>query len=158
MHTSSCLAKLLFPAISLFPQCDGSVGAPSSFEFPRLCIRYATSMPPPTTTRFYGPAYTNAAKHLTSLSTSTWGSWLPGHSEISATDTADPYGQAAWSSMWLEADLHNYVRDSLGTCMSAYSHLADNDRLIFHNCQPYSGPKQRVSVASVRLFCPGGLL
>lgn len=83
----------------------------ASLELPRLRLRYATSMPSPTTTRTYAPAYTDAAKHLTSLSTSTWGSWLPGITRISATDTADPYGQAAWSSMWLQADLHNYVCD-----------------------------------------------
>ncbi|KAJ6091194.1 hypothetical protein N7467_003163 [Penicillium canescens] len=73
-------------------------------------VRYATSVPSPTTTRTYAPAYTDIAKHLTTTwSTSTWGSWLPGQTVISATDTDDPYGQAAWSSMWLQADLHNYT-------------------------------------------------
>lgn len=73
-------------------------------------MRYATSVPSPTTTRTYGPRYTDAVKHFTtSWSTSTWGSWVPGQTVISATDTKDPYGQAAWSSMWLQADLHNYV-------------------------------------------------
>ncbi|KAJ5129969.1 Glycoside hydrolase family 1 [Penicillium bovifimosum] len=71
-------------------------------------------MPSPTKTQKFGPVYTDAVKHLTtSLSTSTWGSWLPGQTEISATDTDDPYGQAAWSSMWLQADLHNYTTTGL---------------------------------------------
>ncbi|KAJ5771421.1 uncharacterized protein N7511_003472, partial [Penicillium nucicola] len=73
-------------------------------------IRYATSVPSPTTTKTYAPAYTDVAKHLTTTwLTSTWGSWVPGQTIISATDTDDPYGQAAWSSMWLEADLQNYT-------------------------------------------------
>lgn len=72
-------------------------------------LRYATSMPSPTTTKTYAPAYTDAVKHFTSLSTTTWGNWLPGQTVISATDTDDPFGQAAWSSMWQAADLQNYV-------------------------------------------------
>ncbi|KAJ5301270.1 hypothetical protein PENANT_c023G02248 [Penicillium antarcticum] len=73
-------------------------------------VRYATSVPSPTTTKTYAPAYTDVAKHLTTTwSTSTWGSWVPGQTVISATDADDPYGQAAWSSMWFEADLHNYT-------------------------------------------------
>ncbi|KAJ5767803.1 hypothetical protein N7533_000386 [Penicillium manginii] len=66
-------------------------------------------MPSPTTTKTYAPAYTDAVKHFTSLSTTTWGNWLPGQTVISATDTDDPFGQAAWSSMWQEADLKNYT-------------------------------------------------
>ncbi|KAJ5281980.1 CAZyme family GH1 [Penicillium angulare] len=77
-------------------------------------VRYATSVPSPTKTKAYAPAYTKAVKKLTtSLSTSTWGDWLPGQTAISATDTNDPYGQAAWSSMWLEADLQNYTTTGL---------------------------------------------
>jgi beta-glucosidase/6-phospho-beta-glucosidase/beta-galactosidase len=58
--------------------------------------------------------YSDAVQHLpTSLSTTTWGNWLPGETEISATDTADPYGQAAWSSMWQQADISNYTTTGL---------------------------------------------
>lgn len=73
-----------------------------------LMSRYAPSVSSPTTTRTFAPAYTDAVRHLTSLSTTTWGNWLPGKTVIRATDT-DRYGQAAWSSMWLEAKLENYV-------------------------------------------------
>jgi beta-glucosidase/6-phospho-beta-glucosidase/beta-galactosidase len=45
----------------------------------------------------------------TTLSTTTWGNWLPNQTVISATDTANPYGQAAWSSQWLQANLTNYT-------------------------------------------------
>ncbi|KAJ5835358.1 CAZyme family GH1 [Penicillium robsamsonii] len=101
------------------PQCTQSNVAPnyhfSPFSYTlNETVRYATSVPPPTTTRKYGPPYTDAVKHLsTSWSTSTWGSWIPEQTIISATDTEDPYGQAAWSSMWLQADLHNYTTTGL---------------------------------------------
>lgn len=112
MHWHACFAKLPFPAFLIHPQRDDQVDSLRSSTYPLLNPgRYATSVPSPTTTRTFAPAYSKAAKLLkTSLSTSTWGSWLPGQTKISATDTADPYGQAAWSSMWLQADLQNYVR------------------------------------------------
>ncbi|KAL2824240.1 glycoside hydrolase superfamily [Aspergillus cavernicola] len=73
-------------------------------------VRYATSVPSPTATHTCGPAYAEALEKLsTALSTTTWGSWLPGETVISATDTDDQYGQAAWSSLWAEADLVNYT-------------------------------------------------
>ncbi|KAJ5110539.1 CAZyme family GH1 [Penicillium argentinense] len=96
------------------PQCTHAATSPSYYFQPfsytlNETVRYATSMPSPTTTKKYAPAYTDALKHFTSLSTTTWGNWLPGETVISATDSSDPYGQAAWSSMWLEADLQNYT-------------------------------------------------
>ncbi|KAJ5152594.1 CAZyme family GH1 [Penicillium canariense] len=97
------------------PQCSKSFASPSYYFQPfsyslSETVRYATSIPSPTVTRTYAPAYKDAAKHLTTnVSTTTWGSWLPGKTAIHATDTHDPYGQAAWSSMWLEADLQNYT-------------------------------------------------
>ncbi|KAJ5513758.1 CAZyme family GH1 [Penicillium fimorum] len=103
------------------PQCTQSNVAPNYHFNPfsytldeTVRMRYATSVPSPTTTRKYGPPYTDAIKHLiTSWSTSTWGCWIPEQTIISATDTEDPYGQAAWSSMWLQADLHNYTTTGL---------------------------------------------
>lgn len=77
--------------------------------------RHATSVPAPTRTTF-GPGYTEALSILgTSLSTTTYGSWLPGQTSISATDTEDPYGQAAWSSQWQDASLVGYTTVGLYT-------------------------------------------
>ncbi|XP_044714785.1 glycosyl hydrolase family protein [Hirsutella rhossiliensis] len=79
-------------------------------------VRYAASLPAPTSTptTIYGPRYSDAVKLLnTSLSTTTYGSWLPGQTAISATDTDDIYGQAAWSSMWLSANMPNYTTTGL---------------------------------------------
>lgn len=97
------------------PQCTNSVTSPSYHFKPfsyslSETVRYATSVPSPTTTKTYAPGYKDAVKHLkTTVSTTTWGNWLPGKTVISATDSKDPYGQAAWSSMWLDAALQNYV-------------------------------------------------
>ncbi|KAJ5434741.1 hypothetical protein N7491_005336 [Penicillium cf. griseofulvum] len=101
------------------PQCTQPNVAPTYHFRPfsytlNETVRYATSVASPTTTRKYAPPYTDVVKQLTtSWSTSTWGSWVPEQTIISATDTEDPYGQAAWSSMWLEADLHNYTTTGL---------------------------------------------
>ena len=97
------------------PQCTNSATSPSYHFKPfsyslSETVRYATSVPSPTTTKTYAPGYKDAVKHLkTTVSTTTWGNWLPGETVISATDSKDPYGQAAWSSMWLDAALANYV-------------------------------------------------
>lgn len=96
-------------------QCTESTASPSyhfkSFSYSlKETVRYATSIPSPTTTKTYAPAYNDAVKHLkTTVSTSTWGNWLPGQTVISASDSDNPYGQSAWSSMWLNAGLQNYV-------------------------------------------------
>lgn len=102
-------------------------------------VRYATSVPSPTTTRKYAPAPTKAAALITSLSTTTWGSWLPGETAVAATDTHDPYGQAAWSSMWLSADLQNYVgqQNSIGITKALFKDTdfyLDNDRYLLDDC------------------------
>ncbi|CAG7959230.1 unnamed protein product [Penicillium olsonii] len=77
-------------------------------------VRYATSVPTPTSTRTYAPPYSEAVKHLvTSPVTTTWGSYLPDHTVITATDTDDPYGQAAWSSLWQNVKLENYTTTGL---------------------------------------------
>jgi beta-glucosidase/6-phospho-beta-glucosidase/beta-galactosidase len=79
-------------------------------------IRHAIPVPSPTTSHTYGPGYDEAYSLLgTSLSTTTWGSWLPNATSISATDTDDLYGQAAWSSLWVQADLANYTSVGLYT-------------------------------------------
>jgi hypothetical protein len=41
------------------------------------------------------------------VSTTTWGSWNP--NDTKATDAADPYGMAAWSSQWERAQLPNFT-------------------------------------------------
>lgn len=128
------------------PQCTKSNASPSyhfmQFSYSlKETVRYATSIPSPTTTKTYAPAYKDAAKHLkTTVSTTTWGNWLPGQTVISATDTTNPYGQVAWSSMWLDADLQNYVSYSNAISVIQYVlnlHL-DYNRDLFNHRQSYS--------------------
>ncbi|KAL4864097.1 hypothetical protein BDV12DRAFT_205927 [Aspergillus spectabilis] len=126
------------------PQCTGPPATPSyrfeEFSFTRNeTVRYATSVPSPTTTSTFGPAYDKALETLsTSLSTTTWGSWLPGESTISATDTDDRYGQAAWSSQWLDARLVNYT--SVGLYSTTVSPTAvPSDELVLPP-RDYFGP------------------
>ncbi|KAE8387822.1 glycoside hydrolase superfamily [Aspergillus alliaceus] len=101
------------------PQCTHAVPSPQ-YHFRQFSytlnetVRYATSVPSPTTTGTYGPPYSEAVKHLTtSPVTTTWGNWLPNQTVVTATDTNDPYGQAAWSSLWLQAGLENYTTTGL---------------------------------------------
>ncbi|KAJ6256839.1 Lactase [Drechslerella dactyloides] len=81
----------------------------SSFSFTQTeTYRYATSIAPPATTKTYAAPFAVLKTLLpTSLATTTWGSWSP--NDTAATDTADPYGQAAWSSLWAWASPPNFT-------------------------------------------------
>ncbi|KAL2785383.1 glycoside hydrolase superfamily [Aspergillus keveii] len=102
-------------------QCTQPPSTPSyrfeAFSFTQNeTVRHAIPVPSPTTTHTYAPGYEEAYSILgTSLSTTTWGNLLPNATSISATDTDDTYGQAAWSSLWVEADLANYTSVGLYT-------------------------------------------
>ncbi|KAL5042153.1 hypothetical protein BDW71DRAFT_217138 [Aspergillus fruticulosus] len=97
------------------PGCTAAAATPSyrfePFHYTQNeTVRYATSVPAPTATQTFAPGYKEALEvYGTELSTTTWGSWLPGETVISATDTDDKYGQAAWSSQWQAASLINYT-------------------------------------------------
>lgn len=131
------------------PQCSKSTASPSyhfkyfSFSLEET-VRHATSIPSPTTTKTYAPAYKDAAKHLkTTVSTTTWGNWLPGETVIRATDREDTYGQAAWSSMWIKADLQNYVRHSSDSVIQQVLNLhTDYHRDLLDHHQSYSNSNQ----------------
>lgn len=68
-------------------------------------VRYATSVPSPTTTTTYAPSLSLP------LSYTTWGKWDPNGTQ--ATDTQDPYGQAAWTALWERANPPNFTETSL---------------------------------------------
>ncbi|KAL3472035.1 glycoside hydrolase superfamily [Aspergillus californicus] len=118
------------------PQCTNPPSTPSyyfeGFSFTQNeTVRYATPVPSPTTTATYGPGYKDALDKLgTPLATTTWGSWLPGESVISAVDTDDEYGQAAWSSLWEEADLGNYTSVGLYTTTVSPVPLPSSDLVL----------------------------
>ncbi|KAF4121476.1 Beta-glucosidase/6-phospho-beta-glucosidase/beta-galactosidase [Geosmithia morbida] len=66
-------------------------------------VRYATSRPSPTATSTYAAPPESLTLLIPEQSYTTWGRWEPG-SDATATDTDDPYGQAAWTSLWESAD------------------------------------------------------
>lgn len=116
MYKAGCISGVLFSTVLLHVERDCSVRNLSS-EGPTGSLieySYATSVPAPTTTQTYAPPYSEAVKHLTTIpATTTWGNWLPGQTVITATDTDDPYGQAAWSSLWELAAIENYTTTGL---------------------------------------------
>lgn len=71
--------------------------------------RYATPLPTPTTTTKFGKNYSEASILIPNLSTTTWGSWLPGETAVTANDTDDKYGMAAWQQIWVNANIQNYT-------------------------------------------------
>ncbi|KAK0391962.1 hypothetical protein NLU13_1460 [Sarocladium strictum] len=66
-------------------------------------VRTATPVPSPTATPTYAPPPEQATSLLTSPSYTTWGKWNP-TATTKATDTNDPYGEAAWTALWEHAD------------------------------------------------------
>ncbi|KAL4771067.1 glycoside hydrolase superfamily [Aspergillus nidulans var. acristatus] len=85
------------------PECTAAPATPSYRSTVCLCSVSLTG-------KTFAPGYKEALEiYGTELSTTTWGSWLPGKTVISATDIEDKYGQAAWSSQWQAASLINYT-------------------------------------------------
>lgn len=66
-------------------------------------VRYATSVAAPSTTITYAPQFSEVSSLLGSVSYTTWGSWDP-TANATATDTADPYGNSAWTALWRNAN------------------------------------------------------
>ncbi|KAM0707350.1 hypothetical protein Q7P35_003994 [Cladosporium inversicolor] len=73
-------------------------------------------MASPTTVTSYAPPYAQLSTLLPSISTTTWGSWRS--DDPQATDTGNPYGSAAWSSLWDEASLINFTMGMYSTTVS----------------------------------------
>ncbi|OCK85640.1 glycoside hydrolase family 1 protein [Lepidopterella palustris CBS 459.81] len=97
------------------PFCESNPAPPnptyrfSSFSFTlNETVRTATSIPAPTTTSTYAAGYEAVSHWVPSLSTTTWGSWDP-NDTATATDTANPYGTAAWSALWDRANVTNFT-------------------------------------------------
>lgn len=75
-------------------------------------VRTATSLPMPTATTTYAPPLSEASTLLGSVSYTTWGSWNP-NATVTATDTNDPYGEAAWTQLWEFANPPNFTLHGL---------------------------------------------
>ncbi|OBT57017.1 hypothetical protein VE04_03125 [Pseudogymnoascus sp. 24MN13] len=76
--------------------------------------RTATSRPVPSTTASYAPHFSELSTLVPDLSTTTWGNWDP-NATAQATDSANPYGNAAWTAMWHAANVSNFTEVPLYT-------------------------------------------
>lgn len=77
-------------------------------------VRTATSRPAPTTTTTYAAPSDSLITLLPSLSYTTWGKWDPNATET-ATDTDNPYGNAAWTALWEYANPPNFTETGIFT-------------------------------------------
>ncbi|KAK7420584.1 hypothetical protein QQZ08_010343 [Neonectria magnoliae] len=75
-------------------------------------VRYATSIPAPTTTTTYAVPPESLAALVPSLSYTTWGKWNP-NATTKASDTDDAYGQAAWTALWEHANPPNFTEKAV---------------------------------------------
>lgn len=75
-------------------------------------VRYATSVVSSAPSTTYAPAPESATSLISSLSYTTWGSWDP-NTTATATDTDDPYGEAAWTALWEYANPPNFTETSV---------------------------------------------
>lgn len=73
--------------------------------------RYATPRPSATTTSTYAPPYESLTSLIPPQSYTSWGKWHPNASET-ATDTDDPYGNAAWTALWVSANPPNFTQET----------------------------------------------
>ena len=80
-------------------------------------VRYATSRPSPTTTTTYAPPSESLTSLIGTVSYTTWGKWNP-TANATATDTADPYGNAAWTELWRMANPPNFTQEAASALYS----------------------------------------
>jgi hypothetical protein len=80
-------------------------------------VRYATSRASPTCTTTYAPPLESLTSLIGAVSYTTWGKWDPA-ANASATDTANPYGNAAWTNLWKMANPPNFTQDAANALFS----------------------------------------
>jgi len=69
------------------------------------------------TTQTYAPPYSSLSSLVPNLSTTSWGNYYP-NASVTATDAADPYGQAAWTAVWDRFSPVNYTTGIYSTTVS----------------------------------------
>ena len=102
------------------PFCESCTYPTPTYHFTEFSFtqtetyRVATSRPAPSTTLTYASAYSDLSSLVPNLSTTTWGNWDP-NATAQATDTANPYGNAAWTNLWVSAKIANFTEIPLYT-------------------------------------------
>lgn len=100
------------------PQCKAREHPEPTYSFTPFSftqtttVRYATSRPSPTTTTTYAEPPESLKTLIPSQSYTTWGKWNP-NATVSATDTDDPFGQAAWTGLWEYANPPNFTETAI---------------------------------------------
>ncbi|CZT21588.1 related to beta-glucosidase [Ramularia collo-cygni] len=103
----------------------------STFSYPQTTTRFASSNPAQSATTTYALPYGSVSAQFANLSTTTWPNWTPisstsslSNSTATATATAteatpdEPYGTAAFTSLWNAANPVNFTRGMYSTTVS----------------------------------------
>jgi beta-glucosidase/6-phospho-beta-glucosidase/beta-galactosidase len=105
------------------PQCPKCTEGEPQYTFTPFhysmtsTVRYATSRPSPTATTTYAPPFESLTPLIGSVSYTTWGKWDPA-ANVSATDAANPYGNAAWTELWRIANPPNFTQEAASALFS----------------------------------------
>ena len=149
IHTQGPPAR---PYCTGAPVKRGAVNNEPSYRFSEFSytltetVRTASSVTP-SSLPTYGPSYA-AVKHLLpNISSTSWGNWYP-NAVPTATDTENPYGQAAFSSLWDNLNPQGFTRGLYSTTVSPSAvpttELVLPPPLYFGPRDCYSFPKQFV--------------
>ncbi|KAF4553720.1 Hypothetical protein D9617_6g094520 [Elsinoe fawcettii] len=99
------------------PQCSNCSTSQPQYRYTNFAYtltetyRYATPRPTPTSTTTYAAPPAALTSLAGSQSYTTWGKWEPGVN-ATATDAANPYGDAAWTALWRNANPPNFTQES----------------------------------------------
>ncbi|KAJ5919315.1 glycoside hydrolase family 1 protein [Penicillium verhagenii] len=109
------------------PYCAAPAKASADFDTPSYhystfsytqteTVRTATCATLGSTTTYAVP-YSKVSNSFSSLVTTSWGNWNP-DSTATATDTKNPYGHAAYTSLWEKANITSFTRGLYSTTVS----------------------------------------
>ena len=100
------------------PQCSCTDDSEPTYSFTPFSytltttVRYATSVPSPSSTTTYAAPPESLATLIPPQSYTTWGRWDP-NATASANDTNDPYGRASWTALWEYANPPNFTETGI---------------------------------------------
>ncbi|KAH6685817.1 family 1 glycoside hydrolase [Plectosphaerella plurivora] len=100
------------------PQCTACTSQEPQYTFTPFShtmtdtVRYATSVPPATTTATYAAPSESLTSLVTSVSYTSWGKWDP-NATSTADDSTDPFGSSAWTALWEFANPPNFTETSV---------------------------------------------
>lgn len=81
-------------------------------------VQTATAVAPLAATPTYAAPYSSLSSLAPKVSTTTYGNWQSGGPQV--TSVSEPYGTAAWTSMWQAANPVNFTRGIYSTTVAPY--------------------------------------